>query len=200
MWITRTRHLAAPAMTCAAVGLAAAAGLVDGAGAAPAKPPRTVTATRITRPPRTLAPGSRVKASSLGHRAFPDARHGFALASVGQAQYPAATADGGRTWRTDGPALHLNAAQGPLVVTQIGAASARTVFAYGGGNAIDTTANGGRTWYRALFTGITMAVVTDARGHLVAFVDGEGGGAVTAQYVSRDGGRSWHYDTTIGGS
>jgi hypothetical protein len=161
----------------------------------------TVTASLIKRPPSTLAPGSPVRASALvGQRVFVDAGHGFALASVGQAQYPAATTDGGLTWRTDGPALHLNAAQAPLAVTQIGAAGRRTVFAYGSGQVIDATSDGGRHWYRALFTGLPMAVVQNARGHLVAFVDGETGGTSTSQYVSKNGGRTWRSDTTVGGS
>jgi hypothetical protein len=161
----------------------------------------TVTASLIKQPPSTLAPGSRVRASALvGQRVFVDAGHGFALASVGQAQYPAATTDGGRTWRTDGPALHLNAAQAPLVVTAIGAAGRRTIFAYGSGQVIDTTGDGGRHWYRALFNGLPMAVVQNALGHLVAFVDGESGGSGTSQYVSTNGGRTWRFDSTVGGS
>ena len=48
---------------------------------------------------------------------FTDGKHGFALAE-GQAQYPAATNDGGKTWKTNGPALHVNAAQAPLAVAR----------------------------------------------------------------------------------
>jgi hypothetical protein len=161
----------------------------------------TVTGTLITRPARTLAPGSAVRANEIsGQRVFVDAGHGFALASVGQAQYPVATSNGGRTWRTDGPALHLNAAQAPLAVTAIGAAGRRTVFAYGSGQVIDTTSDGGQHWYRALFNGQPMAVVRNAFGHLVAFVDGETGGNGTWQYVSKNGGKTWRYDATVGGS
>jgi len=161
----------------------------------------TVTGTLITRPRGTLAPGSAVRANEItGQRVFVDASHGFALASVGQAQYPATTSNGGRTWRTDGPALHLNAAQAPLAVTMIGAAGRRTVFAFGSGQVIDTTSDGGQHWYRALFTGLPMAVVRNAQGHLVAYVDGETGANGTWQYVSKNGGRTWRVDTTVGGS
>ena len=189
-------------VTASALAVAALAAAV--ATAAPgvgAAGQTTVTGSLIKRPPRTLAPGSLVRAGALtGQRVFVDATHGFALASVGQAQYPAATSDGGRTWRTDGPALHLNAAQAPLSVTEIGAAGRRTVFAYGSGQVIDATSDGGRHWYRALFTGLPMAVVRNARGHLVAFVDGETGASGTSQYVSRNGGRIWRLDATVGGS
>jgi hypothetical protein len=165
-------------------------------------PPRTVTGLRISRRPGTLAPGTRVGSADLGQRVFTDAKHGFALASVGQAQYPAATNDGGTTWRTDGPALHVNAAQAPLAIVSVGAANRKTVFAYGGGQVIDATSDGGRQWCGALFDGLVMAVVPGSAGHLVAFVDAStsGAGGVTWQYVSKDGGRDWRYDTTVGGS
>lgn len=169
-----------------------------------ATPQKSVTGSRISRRPGTLAPGTRVNSADLGKRVFTDAAHGFALASVGQAQYPSATSDGGRTWRTDGPALHVNAAQAPLSVVEIGAASRKTVFAYGSGQVIDTTSDGGKRWYGALFNGLVMAVVPGSSGHLVAFVDGTVGSSassgVTWQYVSKDGGRSWRYDPAVGGS
>jgi hypothetical protein len=175
------------------------------AGAAIAAPPvqKTVKASRITRYPKTLAPGAKVKPSQLlGARVFVDAGHGVALAGLGQAQYEAATSDGGRTWRTDSPALHVDAAQAPLAVGYVGAVSRRTSFAYGS-QAADVTSDGGQIWYRALFDGLVVAIVRNAEGHLVAFVDGSATGSSqgsTAQYVSKDGGRSWHYDTTVGGS
>ena len=127
---------------------------------------------------------------------FVDATHGFALVNGDQAQYPAATTDGGLTWRTDGPALHVDAAQGPLAVTEIGALNRRTIFAYGGGgNVVDVTTDGGRHWRRALWgDGTPMAVVSNFKGQLVAFVDLFGSGSSangpTWQYVSRDGGRT----------
>jgi hypothetical protein len=172
--------------------------------AAAATPQKTVAASLITRGPGTLAPGARVSSADLGSRVFTDAKHGFALASVGQAQYPAATNNAGKTWKTDGPALHIDAAQAPLSVVDIGAANQKTVFAYGSGQAIDTTSNGGKQWYGALFDGLVMAVVRGSQGHLVAFVDGSTSSVssrgVTWQYVSKNGGRSWRYDSTIGGS
>jgi photosystem II stability/assembly factor-like uncharacterized protein len=121
---------------------------------------------------------------------------------VGEAQYPAASSDGGRTWRTDGPALHLDAAQAPLGVADIGALSRQLIYAYGGSQSIDVTSNGGRTWRRALFDGLVMSVVVNSSGHLVAFVDASGANSRTGptwQYFSQDGGRSWHYTTFVGG-
>lgn len=166
-------------------------------------PPSPVSGSLIGRVSGTLRPGTRVPGRALGRRVFPDASHGFALASVGQAQYAAGTANGGRTWRIISPALHLNAAQAPLAVLSVGASSRRTVFAFGGGQAVDVTRDGGRHWYRALFNGLTMAVVPNPRGHLVAFIDGSSTGGAhgpTWQYVSKNGGRTWRYDTTVGGS
>jgi photosystem II stability/assembly factor-like uncharacterized protein len=183
---------------------AALGAMITGASvAAPAGPEHTVNATLIRRPSHTLAPGSKVNASKIfGNRVFTDAKHGFALVQSGEAQYPAATTDGGKTWKTDGPALHLNAAQAPLAVIYIGAASQKTIFAWGTGQVIDTTRDRGKHWYRALFQGLPVAVVKNPRGHLVAFVDGSGSSssAATAQYVSKNGGKTWRLDNTVGGS
>jgi photosystem II stability/assembly factor-like uncharacterized protein len=164
------------------------------------KPAKTVTARRIVRRPGTLAPGTKVRPSDVvGQRVFTGARRGFALASTGDADYGVATTDGGKTWKTDGPALHLHAAQAPLAVVFIGAVNPRTVFAWGGGQVIDTTSDGGRNWYGALFpNGGPVAVARDFRGHLLAFI-GSFNGARTWKYVSRDGGRTWHYQSTVGG-
>src|SRR5437764_6497034 len=107
-----------------ALGAVALGSTVVGVSAASAAGPRkTVKSSRINSRPGTLAQGTLVSSATLGQRVFTDALNGFALANTGGAQYPAATSDGGVTWRTDGPALHVNAAQAPLAVTNIGAAS-----------------------------------------------------------------------------
>jgi hypothetical protein len=194
--------LSATALGAILAGAAAGSTPAGALAAAPAQ--KTVTATLIARPGHTLAPGSSVSGSKIfGQRVFVNGTHGFALVDTGQAQYPAATTNGGKTWKTDGPALHLNAAQAPLAVVDIGAAGQNTAFAWGTGQVIDATSNGGKQWYRAIFQGLPVAVVKNPQGHLVAFVDGSGSGSssgTTWQYVSKDGGKSWHYDTTIGGS
>ena len=192
-----------------AVSAAVLASIIASASAAPSRsahaaagPQQTVTATLISRPGQTLAPGSTVSASKIfGNRVFTGAQRGFALVDTGQAQYPAATVNGGKTWKTDGPALHLNAAQAPLAVIYIGAAGPKTIFAWGTGQVIDTTSDGGQHWYRALFFGLPVAVVRNPQGHLVAFVDGETSSSNSSlQYVSKNGGKTWRLDNTIGGS
>jgi photosystem II stability/assembly factor-like uncharacterized protein len=161
-----------------------------------------VTASLLKRPSGTLAPGTTVPASEIyGNRVFIDANRGYALVQHGQAQYPAATTDAGKTWKTNGPALHVNAAQAPLAVAFIGAGGTKKIFAWGGGQVIDATPDGGAHWYRATFTGLPVAVLKNPKGHLVAFVDGQtGANSVATQYVSKDGGKSWHLDNTVGGS
>jgi hypothetical protein len=191
--------LATGATACAVTGTSAA----QRPQVQPNGPQQTVTASLIKRHAGTLAPGTKLRHPHLGTRVFVDARHGFALAGAGQAQYAAATSNRGRTWVTDGPALHIDAAQAPLAVAHLGAASRKVIYAYGEGNVVDVTSDGGKHWYGALFDATAMAVVPGVRGHLVAFVDGSTGAAdsgPTWQYVSKDGGRSWHYDTTTGGS
>jgi hypothetical protein len=191
---------AAAVVSAVALGLSGVGVSSASSHAAPAaaKPAKTVTATLITRRPGTLARGTKVRSSRVaGQRVFTDAKHGFALASVGGADYPVATADRGRTWRTYGPALHLHAAQAPLAVEFIGAVNRHTVFAWGGGQVIDTTSDGGRHWYSALFTnGGPVAVVRAPGGQLLAFV-ASFNGATTWKYVSNDGGRTWQLQATV---
>ena len=190
-----------PRIVIAALVVSAAALAVGVGSAAAAGPQQTVTATLISRPSQTLAPGTTVSASKIfGNRVFTGAQRGFALVNTGEAQYPATTVNGGKTWKTDGPALHLNAAQAPLSVVDIGAAGPKTIFAWGTGQVIDTTSDGGQHWYRATFFGLPVAVVRNPQGHLVAFVDGEANGTSSLQYVSKNGGKTWRLDNTIGGS
>jgi hypothetical protein len=187
--------VAAGVVVAAVVGLSSigVSGAATRGTTAAAKPPKTVKATLITRRAGTLAPGSKVRSGAVaGQRVFTDAKHGFALASVGSADYAVATTDGGKTWKTYGPALHLHAAQAPLAVSFIGAINRKTVFAWGGGQVIDATNDGGKHWYSALFTtGVPVAVVRDIQRHLTAFVGSPSGGS-TSRYVSKDGGRTWH--------
>jgi hypothetical protein len=194
------RRLSVPVL---AVGAVLAASIVGSSAASPITQPKTVTATVITATAGTRAPGTKVSSHRLGHRIFVDDKHGFALADTGGAQYSAATTDGGKTWRIDSPALHLNAAQAPLAVTDLGAASRKTIFAFASGQVIDTSSDGGKTWYRAFFVdGETMAVVAVAD-RLIAFVDistsNTSSKGVTWQFVSTDGGRTWKYNNHVGG-
>ncbi len=176
----------------------AVSGASTRAAAAAVKPPKTVTAVRVTRRPVTLAPGTPVPSASLfGQRVFTDSKHGFALASPSDADYPVATTDGGKTWKTDGPALHVHAANAPAAVLLIGAVDRKTVFAWGGGQVIDTTRDGGKNWYRAVFPSAgPVAVARELNGHLLALV-GSLSGASIWQYITKDGGRTWHYQTTV---
>jgi hypothetical protein len=131
---------------------------------------------------------------------FTDPRDGFGLANHGTAQYPAITRDGGRSWRIDGPQLHIDAADGPEAVSYVGAASARTLYAYGS-SVVDVTTDGGRTWWETFPEGLVMAVVP-GRGHdLAAYVQQSTahGQSRTWQYVSSDGGRQWRLDSALGG-
>jgi hypothetical protein len=169
--------------------------------AASAAPPHTVTARQLKARARTLRPGTRVRASKVfGVRVFVGPSRGFALVDTGQAQYPAATVDGGRTWRTDGPALHVNAADAPESVLDIGAANRHTVFAYGGGQVVDVTADGGKHWWQALLGDDVLSVVAFGNRLIAVAQDatGSGSGAQTVVYVSRDGGRHWHLNSTLG--
>jgi hypothetical protein len=190
----------------AVVGMSSVVSRASSAGGTAAAAPPVITASRITSPRGALRPGMVVPARRLGVRAFADGQHGFALASTSQAQYPAATSDGGGVWRIDGPPLHVNAAQAPLVVLQVGVASRRTFFAWGGpggGQVVDVTNDGGRGWWRAILGEVVLAVVAGPGAALTAVAQSaasSGTGALTSVYVSRDGGRHWRYDARLGAS
>jgi hypothetical protein len=190
---------AAAAITVAAE--MASASARSSAPATAAAPPTRVTAQLITHQRGTLRPGKTVRSSTLGQRVFVNAHIGFALANTGGAQYPATTVNGGQTWKTNGPALHLNAAQAPLVVTNIGAASKRTVFAFGGGQVVDSTGDGGKHWWRAFLGDAVIATVPRLGGGLTTIAQTAGSGASagrTLVYVTRDGGHHWRLDTRFG--
>lgn len=166
-------------------------------------PPATVTGTPITRTPRTLARGSRVQRGDVDRqREFLGANHGFGLASVGGADYPVITSDGGKTWRTSGPAVHLDAAQAPLAVTVAGAANLHTFYACCDAQVVDSTGDGGKHWWRAFLGDVVLAVRSRPSGELIAFAqvaaNATGSTAETWVYVSRDGGHRWHYDSQEG--
>jgi hypothetical protein len=167
---------------------------------APRTPAATVTATKLAanRPP-FLAAGRSVSDATLTSRLFVDRRHGFSLSWQHNAQYGACTTDAGHSWRICTPVLHVNAANAPNVVTEIGA-NHRTYWVYGGpggGSSIVVSNDAGRNWYRAYMPGIPMAVTLPNVGvvrQLIAFV---ATGHKPLVYVSRDGGHSWQYTTRL---
>jgi hypothetical protein len=192
-----------------AIALLACGAVASTSAAAPvaaAKPPKLVTAHRFA--PKlhgVLKPGASVGSARLGVRVFPNASHGFALALVRNVTYPAATVDGGKSWKIDGPPLHVPAAQAPLVVTQVGAHK-RTYFAWGGptgGNVVDVTPDAGKHWFAASLGGLVLSVVATSTGHLIASVQAPTGakGLQAANWVcvSRDQGRHWRLNTRFGG-
>jgi len=152
--------------------------------------------------PRTgtnVRPATRVNSGEVSSRSFADAKHGFGLASVSNATYPVRTSDGGASWFTDGPALHVDAADAPEAVVYTGVAGDRTEFAYGS-SAVDVTTDGGHAWWEA-FLGEAVLAVTFQNHQLIAFVQQQtterGTKAVTWTYVSKDG-RHWHYNDNLG--
>jgi hypothetical protein len=176
-----------------AVAATALAAAVVGVSSASTPRARSVTARLVQARSGEVPTGTAVRQGALGTRAFANARVGFALAELRSGAYPAATSDGGRTWKTDGPALHLNAAQAPLSVRFAGVANAHRFYAFGGGQAVDVTSDGGRHWWQAILGDLVIALVPGHNGRLIAVTQaGAGGSKVnTVVYVSRDGGRHW---------
>jgi hypothetical protein len=135
---------------------------------------------------------------------FANPRVGFAapaLLQAGDATYPLITTDGGRTWRIDGPVLHIPAAQGAIAVGQPGVLGARIYFAWCGGcnMVIDVTPDAGRHWWQAFMPGEVLSVIggPDPRAGLIAIIEGpttaaNGRGASLWVYLSTNG-RRWTY-------
>lgn len=196
--------LRAVGFTLGAAGLVAAAvGMFALSGAAAAKkagPPKTVTGALMKPRSGTLKPGSKVNASKVASpRIFFNSTRGFAMAGVGQAEYPVATTDGGKTWKTNGPFLHLDAAQAPLAVSNVGAGNQKTMFACCGGQVVDATGDGGKHWYQALLGDTVLSVIAPGNGkRLVAVAQNGSSKARNLVYVSTDGGHHWKLNTNIG--
>jgi photosystem II stability/assembly factor-like uncharacterized protein len=146
---------------------------------------------------RAIKLGTRVPSGRLAARVFANARRGFALFNSSSGEtFPAATDDGGRIWRIDGPVFFAPAADGALAVDQTGAVAPGTYWAFGPGSVVDVTTDGGKRWWQAAL-GDEVPAVVSAGGHLVAFAQeqiptrGETLHAVTWVYRSTNGGRSW---------
>lgn len=118
------------------------------------------TAVRMHARPDAVTRGTSVRQAALfTTRVFANASVGFALADVGDAQYPVRSVDRGRTWRIDGPQVHVDAADGPEGVGHVGVAGPRTFFAYGS-SVVDVTTDGGRTWWETFLGELVVAVVS----------------------------------------
>jgi hypothetical protein len=209
--------------TIATIGAAAAvsgAVLLAGAGgfaraASTATPSKTVTVTTLKIQNGTLGINAQILNSRVNsRRTYLGNSFGVGLGRDTEgAVYPVKTGNGGRTWHTDGPALFLptmlfgDEVLSPdrideLDVTTVTASTKSLQYAFGGGGSVvDVTRGGGPTWRSALFDGVVMAVVPGSTGdELIAFVDtGSDRNGTTYQYVTRNGGVSWSYTTTVGG-
>jgi hypothetical protein len=155
-----------------------------------------------------LRPGTRVSSSFIGIRVFAGRRTGFAITNVlkaGDGTYPVATTNGGTTWRTDGPVLHIPAAQGAIAVGQAGVAGSRIYFAWCGAcnSVIDITPDAGKHWWQAYMPGQVLSLLGSpyARAGLIAVVEGptsaaDGRGASLWVYISNNG-RRWTYNHSM---
>lgn len=108
-------------------------------------------------------------------RVYANARDGFAIGSPPRTldTYPLATINGGRTWRTAGPVLHIPAAQAAVGVAQAGVISPRIWFACCGLNGVvDVTPDAGTHWWQTFFPGevVTVYPGPTSCGRLIAVV------------------------------
>jgi hypothetical protein len=148
----------------------------------------------------SISVGAGIPLKELGDLAFTTAKRGYSLANTGQAIYPVTTTDGGRTWRVDGPHLWVAAADAPATVESIGVAGDSTVFAYGGGQAIDTTPDGGQHWWSAYFDNFLAAASSSSS--IWVLVNGPtptGADHLSPVwlYASENGGRDWTFESAL---
>jgi len=143
-------------------------------------------------PVGTVVPHSDVVMTAANNR---QVRFGLATyASAGDATYPAISTDAGNTWRIDGPLLHIDAAQGASVITNVGSLGADGAYYWGrGGNVVWVTTDGGSHWW---LTGFSYGVhrVTASHGTLRTVALGEqlkGGKIESFLYASNDSGHTW---------
>lgn len=140
------------------------------------RPQRTVQA-RGLRPsaPGSLRPGTRVSSRFAGGRVFANPQDGFAIGNPPRSvdTYPLATVDGGKTWRTAGPVLHVPAAQAAVAVTQAGMRGPRMWFAWGSSTVVDVTPDAGKHWWAAFLPGEVLTVygASNLCGRLIAVVE-----------------------------
>jgi len=199
---TPTARSGQPAALGALVVIALAAacfGIASATAAAPAPTP-TIKGSQLPTDKSPFTPaGTVVSAATLfTPRDFVNANDGFALTSLnsgGGAQYPAVTTDGGKVWKVGGPHFHVDAANAPAAVDAVGVAGRSTYFAYGGpygGQVVNVSTNGGKTWWGAYLPGAVEAVVqgnVGGKSELIAFLEG----SPTWVYVSANGGHTWTY-------
>jgi hypothetical protein len=194
-----TTTLAATGTAAAVTGTLLLAGAGAGSAATPAPAPvptaRTVTATMIRVQNGTLAVGSQIPNNQVNaRRTYFGNSFAVTLGHDRQgALYPVQTGDGGRRWRTVGPALFLPTADAPNAVSTVTASTMTLQYAYGaGGQTVDVTRDAGPQWRRATFDGTVLAVAPGAApNELVAFVNN--GSGTTWEYVTRDSGATWTY-------
>jgi hypothetical protein len=166
-------------------------------------PQKTVQAHRL-RPagPNSVRIGTPVGNRFAGARVFADPRIGFALGAPRQdfgATYPIATADGGKTWRTAGPVLHIPAAQAAVDVTVAGMSGPRVWYAWSPGiSVVDVTPDSGKHWWQAALPGMVLTVYADQLqcNRLVALVQPftKRKAPPLWAYASANG-RNWTYET-----
>jgi hypothetical protein len=148
----------------------------------------------VTHPRDEPADGVGIAVPRQARRVFVNAFDGFALISVRGQLTPVRTTDRGATWQIDGPGIFTeSAADAALVVDNLDALSASTFYAYGGGQVVDITSDGGRLWRRVIFQGL-VAGVSPFNNGLAAYVDESnrtGSERSTLQFYSADDGRSW---------
>ncbi len=157
--------------------------------------PRTVVGRRLGEDDNQatvrLKPGTVIHSPGFAsNRVFFNARDGSALILTrAGVMYPGTTTTRGRSWKVAGPVFFTPTADGPDAVSTVTVIAPRTLAAFGAGNFVRVSTDGGRRWWQTELGDETAAVVAADRG-LVAFAQktiGNSFRAVTWVYRSTDG-------------
>jgi hypothetical protein len=113
-----------------------------------------------------LKPGTVIHSPRFAStRVFFNAGHGFALILTRAGViYPATTATQGRRWKIAGPVFFTPTADGPDAVSTVTATPPRMLAAFGAGNFVRVSTDGGRRWWQTELGDETVAVVAADRG------------------------------------
>ena len=131
-----------------------------------------------------------------GRRVYVSARDGFTLVDVRGGLVPARTTDAGKVWQVDGPSLYIpGAADSANTINNFDAQTPSLFYAYGGGNVVDITSDGGRVWRQAIFQGLQVGVLPVQHG-LLAYVEyfstAHPHKSSIRRFLTTNGGRDWH--------
>jgi photosystem II stability/assembly factor-like uncharacterized protein len=201
-WITTAIVLGAVSLTTTG------AVVRDPSSASVTVPQKTINASLLTYPPKSVLPelpfGTLLSLSRTSGFSFANASTGYAIGSKNLFTYVLKTTDGGRIWRTVGPAFTTGGAEATAGIGAVNAVSASVAVVYGAQATtpvIAVTEDSGQRWWVADLGDVLLTEATKGS-EIWALVSGPAPGIgpvrpPTWLYESSNGGRTWHFRSTV---